>query len=91
MYEEARDLLLALTSEMAGRQCENASCLGAEWCTKWNCCENDPEPKRAKVIEPARRDRLKLSLTNKRKSRFAKPLAEKDMNFLCKPVVPSNT
>ena len=71
--------------------CQKVSCLGAEWCEEWQTCENDPsmpQSKKAKVAEPAPPDRSKLSL---KKSRFAKPLAEVDMNSFCKQVVPDNT
>ena len=40
--------------------------------------------KKAEVAEPARPDRSKLSLPTK--SRFAKPLAQVDMNSFCKQV-----
>ena len=65
---------------MAAKRCENSSCLGGEICEEWNCCENDSQMPESK--------RSKLSL---KKRRFAQPLAEVDMNTLCKPVVPSNT
>ena len=71
--------------------CQEVSCLGAEWCEEWQSCENDPsmpQSKKAKVAEPAPPDKSKLSL---KKSRFAKPLAEVDMNSFCKQVVPDNT
>ena len=62
---------------MAAKRCRNTSCLGSEFCEEWECCKENVGKKSKK-----------LSL---KKPRFAQPLAEADMNSLCKPPVPANT
>ena len=84
MSSFAVQFLLARSGSVV--MCSNASCLGEQWCSEWNCCDTPgpSAPKRRKSQDTSER-------TSMRKGRFKAPQSPTTMVKTCQGYVPKNT